>query len=195
MSNMDFISEFKNKTNEVKNNRKESSVIDKLQNISDMYYTLQYLNQGIATPLKFVFQPNEPFYPMKISSINEGNTNISVYVFSETPVKDKNDILSIYEMTNASPLKEDYNLTTQEYITLLKYIGNLKDLTEDSIFVSTDYNSSIDPKSSDYTLIGDDSKLKEDDSSSGKDKGIPGFELIAILISIGIIFYLKKRIY
>ncbi|RLI99664.1 MAG: hypothetical protein DRP06_03095 [Candidatus Aenigmatarchaeota archaeon] len=43
------------------------------------------LKRGISTPLKFTFQPEEPFNPMKISSINEGDTSVSICFFRKFP--------------------------------------------------------------------------------------------------------------
>ncbi len=104
------------------------------------------LAQGIATPIKITFQPQVPFYPLKISSLNEGDTIIDVYLFSETPLKDKSGILSAPRMTeNTSYLKGNYNLP-QKYITYLSYVGNLKDLKSDSWFEEREYSSELDPK-------------------------------------------------
>ena len=104
------------------------------------------LKQGISTPLKFTFQPEEPFYPMKISSINEGDTEVKVYFFSEIPVEDKKEVLSTEKMTTlTNHWKDKYNLTNEKYITLLTYNGALKDLKEDSYFASTKYKLELDP--------------------------------------------------
>jgi hypothetical protein len=104
------------------------------------------LKRGIATPIKIIFQPEKPFYPLKISSINNGSTEINVYVFSEKPVKDQEDILSLSYMVKADKdLKEKFNLTNENYITLLKYSGDLKDLNKDSLFISTEYDPKLNP--------------------------------------------------
>lgn len=104
------------------------------------------LAQGIATPLKITFQPKVLFYPLKISSVNDGDTTVDVYLFSRTPVKDKSGILSVTQMTkNTSYLKGKYNLA-QEYITYLTYTGSLKDLKSDSWFEEREYSSKLDPK-------------------------------------------------
>ncbi len=104
------------------------------------------LEKGITTPLKFTFQPEKPFYPLKISSINDGETNISVYVFSEMPVKDEKKVLSTHNMVKLKGHQRDkYNLTNERYVTLLKYGGNLKSLNEDSFFIPTKYEPTLDP--------------------------------------------------
>ena len=119
--------------------------ICKNANIENAYILLE-LKRGISTPLKFTFQPEEPFYPMKISSINEGDTNVKVYVFSEIPVNDEKNVLSTTKMTTlTNHWKDKYNLTNEKYITLLTYNGDLKDLKEDSYFASTKYKSKLDP--------------------------------------------------
>lgn len=107
---------------------------------------LAELKQGTATPLKFTFQPEKAFYPLKISSINDGETDINVYVFSETPVKDRQNTLSISKMVKISEYwRNKFNLTNENYVTLLEYNGNLKNLNKDSLFESTNYNYNLDP--------------------------------------------------
>jgi hypothetical protein len=123
-----------------------SKYIDECNNtLFEAVKVLVELEQGIATPLKITFRPEKPFYPLKISSINEGETEVNVYFFSENPVKDNSNVLSISKMTEVSWLKERYNLTSEKYITFLKYEGNLNSLNKDSIFTSTSYKSSLDP--------------------------------------------------
>ena len=95
---------------------------------------LSELRQGIATPLKITFQPDEPFYPQKISSINNGTTYISVYVISPSPVTDKSGILRINPFTFPKPADKLGEKYKNYYVTLLEYHGDLKTLQEDSIF-------------------------------------------------------------
>jgi len=108
------------------------------------------LAQGIATPIKITFQPQVLFYPLKISSVNEGDTIVDVYVFSKDPVKDKSEILSVSQMVkNTASRKEayeqDYGISG-DYITYLTYVGSLKDLKSDSWFGECNYNPKLDPK-------------------------------------------------
>jgi hypothetical protein len=56
---------------------------------------LNDLSVGIGTPLKFEFQPNQPYYPLEISSINTGYTDIEVYVITNKSVEDANKILKV----------------------------------------------------------------------------------------------------
>jgi len=125
-------------------------------NVEEREIVLMELGQGIATPLKIKFQPQAPFYPLKISSVNEGETLIDVYLFSQTPVKDKFGVLAISQMTkNDSSIKqafkEDYDLG-YDYITYLVYSGNLKNLDSDSWFEEQEYDSALDPN---YISLGD----------------------------------------
>jgi len=59
--------------------------------------TLGKLNRGLGTPLKIVFKPETPYYPLEISSINQGQTHIEVYVFSDSDVNETNKILGYTE--------------------------------------------------------------------------------------------------
>lgn len=108
------------------------------------------LAQGIATPIKITFQPKIPFYPLKISSVNDGDTVVDVYVFSKTPVKDKSAVLSVSQMVKSTAsLKEAFQRdhgVSGDYITYLTYAGSLKDLKADSWFRDCAYNPKLDPK-------------------------------------------------
>ena len=108
---------------------------------------LKELELGISTPLKFVFQPKQPFYPLELSSINDGDVQISVYFISQKPVKDSSNLLSVSKMVQTETwFKDKYNLTNQNYVTYLTYDGSLKNLNADSYFEQTNYNPSLDPK-------------------------------------------------
>lgn len=101
---------------------------------------LYELRDGIATPLKITFQPDEPFYPMKISSINDGRTEISVFVISPSPVEDTSLILRPFNARGDYVFPKHARLLGEEYadyyVTYLRYHGDLEDLTADSIFES-----------------------------------------------------------
>lgn len=62
----------------------------------------QDLTKGVATPLRIDFQPPEPFFPLRISSVNEGNTKIDVYFCGNFVVRDLHRYLSIEEVRGAS---------------------------------------------------------------------------------------------
>ncbi|MFH1424361.1 MAG: DUF2330 domain-containing protein [archaeon] len=105
------------------------------------------LQKGTATPLEITFQPEDAFYPMKMSSINEGDSNVNVYVFSKDAVKDESGVMEIEKMTKIDNWqhRDKYDLSTQKYATWLTYDGDLADLDEDSVFVKTSYKSSMAP--------------------------------------------------
>ena len=96
---------------------------------------LNKLREGIATPLEIVFQPMVPMFPMKMSSINEGNTKINVYFISNYNVKDSSELLAVSGKSDftGNPYISNYN--EEYYITWLNYEGNTKDLTDDSYFI------------------------------------------------------------
>ena len=89
-----------------------------------------------------------------MSAVNEGDIEINIYVFSETPVKDENDVLSVSQMIKIDNggLMEKYNLTNENYVTLLKYYGDLDGLEKDSFFVEIRYDTGLDPT---YVSLGD----------------------------------------
>lgn len=109
------------------------------------------LEKGVATPLEITFSPETLFYPLKMSSINEGDTVIDVYVFSDQPVQDTSQLLTLSQMTeNTASFEESYNLN-QKYVTYLSFSGELGDLTGDSWFESRGYDRSLDPN---YVSLG-----------------------------------------
>lgn len=109
------------------------------------------LEVGVATPLKITFSPGTPFYPLKLSSINEGETLIDVYVFSAEPVEDVSGLLKLSKMTtNSSTFEESYNLN-QKYVTYLYFAGDLSELSGDAWFESRNYDRGLDPN---YTSLG-----------------------------------------
>jgi len=98
------------------------------------------LKKGVETPLEIKFQPEKPFYPMKMSSINEGDTKINVYFISNYTVRDEANYL-IYEGAaldkyGASDLFLDkprsYDYTA---ISMLTFEGNTSELDGDSYFI------------------------------------------------------------
>jgi len=118
------------------------------------------LSEGIATPLAIKFQPERPFYPMKLSSINGGETLIDVYFFSQEPVGDESDLLKIKKIRNISAVGNaiqfsrnedarkafnylrnwpgdtdfDFPFLTSNIATWLQYKGDLNALQKDSYF-------------------------------------------------------------
>lgn len=117
------------------------NLTNKYNTSSDIESAKAQLAEGVATPLEITFQPDKPFYPMKISSINEGDTDIEVYVTSKTPVVDGSGVLRVtktrtIDMKYDWPGGDPYDPSFGKYsITLLEYQGDLKSLNNDSTFI------------------------------------------------------------
>jgi len=107
------------------------------------------LSQGIATPIKIEFWPKAPFYPLKISSMNKGWTDVDVYFFSRTPVKDDSNMLTINSMVKTDPReKKEFRIKygfDYDYITYLTFSGGTDKLNADSWFVNEKYSKKLDP--------------------------------------------------
>lgn len=105
--------------------------------LSGLYNIHDSLESGFATPLKFEFTPVKPFYPLEISSLNQGNTLVEIYVLTDKPVKDVNEILEATESkrissTLKSKLQEHLNVGDAKYVTRLSYEGALSELHSDA---------------------------------------------------------------
>lgn len=96
------------------------------------------LEEGIATPLEIIFQPNIPMYPMKMSSINEGSTKINVYFISEYHVDDSSGLLTTKGKNVLSWAPSGSNYDVGDYVTWMTYEGDTKDLSADSYFVKSE---------------------------------------------------------
>ncbi len=107
---------------------------------SEMFMETYHLKTGLATPLKFEFTPETPYYPLEISSINKGTTHIEVYLFTNSAeVKEKNGMLNLDQQINlTSELKTEFNkyieIGNSEYISRFIYLGPLTNLTKDATF-------------------------------------------------------------
>lgn len=106
----------------------------------DVVKAMLELKQGTATPLEITFKPDNAFYPMEMSSINEGDTNVNVYVFTKDPVKDTSGIMDVHRVKDITSWskRSTYDLSTQNYATWMKYNGPLASLSGDSVFVTPD---------------------------------------------------------
>jgi hypothetical protein len=82
--------------------------------INKEYLDEKNLSQGIATPLEIKFQPEKPFYPMKLSSINGGETLIDVYFFSSEPVGDESGLLKVKKSRNIQKFRQVLSLSRNE---------------------------------------------------------------------------------
>jgi len=112
---------------------------NKLDIIYDYYQMRQALKQGMATPLKFVFTPLEPYYPLTISSSTPGYGVIEVYVVAEHPAIDKNKLLGVEECKEVDielreKLSKYFPVEKADYVTRLSSHGKLSDLTNDAVF-------------------------------------------------------------
>jgi hypothetical protein len=97
---------------------------------------LENLEEGLATPLEIIFQPDIPIYPMKMSSINEGSTKINVYFISDYYADDSSGLLTTKGKSSLSWAPSISNYNVGDYVTWMTYEGNTKDLTGDSYFIS-----------------------------------------------------------
>jgi len=109
------------------------------ENYSEYQRVLEDLRIGMSTPLKFEFKPPVPYYPLIISSLNEGYSKIDVYVISEEPMADKNMILKFDQCKLISDefkenLSEYIPTDNAKYVTRLYYNGRLTDLSDDAVF-------------------------------------------------------------
>jgi len=105
------------------------------------------LKSGVATPLKIEFQPSQPFYPMKMTSINPGNVTANVYLFSNTPMTDSKGIMDVEKITTVdSWYQNQLNLTGQNFVTSFTYSGKTSQLVQDSVFQQAPYNCTKDPQ-------------------------------------------------
>lgn len=105
----------------------------------ELYITMGELKRGIGTPLKFEFQPAQPYYPLEISSLNIGESKIEVYVLARRPVTDTNNILQVNKSKKINSklrkkLKKHINLVKAKYVTRLSFKGDLINLTNDAEF-------------------------------------------------------------
>ncbi len=128
----------KSEVNSILNTKLEkiSYIKPKLENLIN---DLNDLSVGIGTPLKIEFQPDQPYYPLEISRVNTGYTNIEVYVITYYPVKDMNKILDVNGTKDISfdfgrKLEKYVDLKGANYVTRLKYVGYLDNLKNDAIF-------------------------------------------------------------
>jgi hypothetical protein len=105
----------------------------------DLYHTTIALRRGMATPLKFEFEPPQPYYPLYISSLNRGASLIEVYVIDSSPVKDSNQVLRVDETKKIDSvlrrkLLRYVDMSNGEYVTRLSYRGALGKLSADAVF-------------------------------------------------------------
>jgi len=105
-------------------------------NMTNMYNTSEQIawatkqfRQGFATPLTFHFETEQPFYPMTITSINEGNTKINVYVIANTSMMDTSGLLHVVKTK-----QWHHKNYSNQVITWLEFDGPTNQLIKDSFF-------------------------------------------------------------
>ncbi len=106
--------------------------------LSELKKCILDLRKGVGTPLKIEFTPPDPYYPLLVSSLNKGETIIEIYVIGANPVYDKNKILSgsskKINVELSDKLKKHIAHSKMQYVTRLRYNGNLKGLINDASF-------------------------------------------------------------
>ncbi len=97
---------------------------------------LKQVETGISTPLEITFEPDVPYYPMKMSSINDGVVAIDLYFFGDNYVYDTSGFLqSKGRRKSTDQIKIDYNID-KNLISYMRYVGDLENLNRDSYFRS-----------------------------------------------------------
>lgn len=102
----------------------------------DITYSIFELKNGVATPLKFTFQPETPFYPMKISGLGKGGTEAILYFLSNGNGLESGHFNRIDQVKKVpSVMREKYNLSKEvKYANEFTFTGSLNSLEEDSYF-------------------------------------------------------------
>ncbi|MBD3252551.1 DUF2330 domain-containing protein [Candidatus Pacearchaeota archaeon] len=134
MNNKDEIYDSKKKVDKII----QESDID-YDDFTDLQDTLSKLKRGLGTPLKIDFKPEIPYYPLEISSINQGHEHIEVYVFTNSDIKEKNEILVSTETKKITSdlrkkLAEHINIQDSDYVTRFVFDGELSRLNSDAEF-------------------------------------------------------------
>jgi hypothetical protein len=111
--------------------------------VQAFYRDFWALTEGMATPLKITFAPPGPFFPLQISGVNDGQTDIEVYVAAPYAVQDSGGTLKLDKaltITDSfrSDLSGDLDLSDSTVVTRLTYVGSLKDLGADATFARCD---------------------------------------------------------
>ncbi|GEM_PF-6031404 len=110
--------------------------IQKIRTLEDVIWGL---TTGVSSPLKIEFETNEPYYPMKISSINEGNVSVIGYVLSEEPMKDSTKLLSTVKSKRLdTKIKKELSVFIDVenlgYATKFSFDGASSEFVSDIIF-------------------------------------------------------------
>lgn len=97
------------------------------------------LEAGVANPLKITFRPPQPFFPLRISRINEGDVSVVVYIFANEPLKDKNGILTTKAWKSVSrkfkqEVSDYLDVRNRRYLTKLTFFNNSAEFVNDTYF-------------------------------------------------------------
>jgi|GEM_PF-5036683 len=118
----------------------DNKLIDKVcSRSSDEFCSrLKDLEQGIATPIMITFWPDKPTYPLRISSINRGETKIELYLIAEDEMIDVNGILTEQAVKHLYGLNETLSkklgVNENHSLTFFTYRGELSELEGDAVF-------------------------------------------------------------
>jgi len=112
---------------------------ENIQKILTLEHVIWDLTTGVSSPLKIGFETNEPYYPMKISSINEGNVSVIGYVLSEEPMKDSTKLLSTVKSKRLdTKIKKELSVFIDvenlDYATKFSFDGASSEFVSDIIF-------------------------------------------------------------
>jgi ankyrin repeat protein len=104
--------------------------------VEDMFRDLE---AGVANPLKISFVPAKPFFPMKISRVNEGKVAVVAYVFADEPLKDESGILEakVWKPVGddiRAKVATDLDVTDRTCLTKLTFSGRSTAFVKDVYF-------------------------------------------------------------
>jgi hypothetical protein len=94
--------------------------------------------EGELEPVKFVFNSTKPIYPLKISSINQGPSDIRIFVLAGGPASEEgfaiypSGIVTALEVNNSYPLMSQLLLDRDYYyLTRLERTMSPEEMTDD----------------------------------------------------------------
>lgn len=107
-------------------------------------FEMQKLNNvlrgNLSTPLLFSFKPPEPYFPLYISSMGSGKSDIRVYYIADTVSTAK----EVLKDTKSKKITDEYvklrvkhslKVPSEKYVTELTWKGKLEDLDTDAFFI------------------------------------------------------------
>ncbi len=95
---------------------------------------LATLSLGISTPLKYSFTPLEPTYPMHMTSVNEGHTDVKLFLIGENCFDDKEGYFSFQYAVQDPSFAQSKGFEKGNCITSSVFNGNTSKLLTDSFF-------------------------------------------------------------